>query len=77
MNALNKRRNEDLTTLAWQIAAFDRQKRLPKLDALLKDPEEKKEQEALSREFIQSIKKNQDIKLFKGGKIYNTVKGKK
>jgi hypothetical protein len=55
MGAKNKRRNDDLITLAWHIEAMSRHKRLPNLENLLRTKEEQKQRDQESRDFVKAL----------------------
>lgn len=69
MLALNKRRNDDLNTLSWQVAAFQRQKRLPSLKSLLTDRDDQKERDQESRDFVKALEEAGKIQVYKGEEV--------
>ncbi len=60
MEGINDREikhQQDLLYLAWHIEAFARQKKLPKLQSLLKQPKPKKQKNLSQTELIQIAKR--------------------
>jgi hypothetical protein len=67
----NKRREQelnDLLTVAWYSAAFERQKKLPKLESLLKKSKSQKQQQPKPMTYEEKIKllENKGLALPKG-----------
>jgi len=76
MGSLNKRRNEDMITLALRTAYYQRIKKLPDLKQELMTKEERDKRDKESKGFIESLlESGEDI--YTGGKVVNSEPGNK